>query len=1121
MKLSLQPRLGRPRAALGLVLAAVVLLVPLAAAQPIDFDLPSQQADEALLSFSRQAKVELIFSFDEIHGRLSSPVSGLHEPEEALKLLLKGTGFTAKANAKGRLVIVPQVELTGSVRGRILAPNDTPAAGLRVLIPGTRRSVETDKSGGFYFSAVPEGSYQLVVTGGGFLPMIVDEVRIEADQVLTLETLSMDRPSDPSRMQPFVVQAHSAIPGPLGDGGAPPAPRTAAGNVDMPRSENDALDFQIFTRDQISRSGVIDLNEFLQREVLNADATALPPEQNANVASFASGSTNLSLGGFLPTDDATVVLVNGRRLPEIVTALPADPNKGPEPPQPDVNVIPIDLIERVEVLPASSSALYSGSPVGGVINIVLRPSVNTTELTTTYTNALARFDAPQSTTSFLHGETLLGGKLQLRLNATFTQVTPPTEAELGYVRASLAARPQAEDQLFRATPNVSSASGAPLFGAGTPALTSVAPGSDGSGGISAFAGRQGMQSLGLYSPPGGGLADSPNSLDYPYGRREKGMSLYGSVLYDPFPWLEVGVDGTASRTVNNTGYSILAGSLSLPASSPFNPFGQTVNVTLNDTAPALGPDYDEAHVDYYSAILGVLVKGWGGWQVSADAQYGLSITKFRGIEGVDNARWQQLVDQGLYNPLRDTRAYGPPQAFYDQALVFYGTRGQFVTLGDYTTLDASVRIANTALVLPTGTASLTLGGDYQYASLSTYTEDLLYGDGSPDGVTTTWVGRSLVRYSGFGEAQVPLLPARWLPAWILRVEADVAGRYTASDRANEANFAPTAAVKVDFAGGFSIRGTYATSNRFPPDYFSHAQQVAAGGVNGGLGPAQATTVNDPQRGNQSETIQASIAANPNLNPEAAVTQTAGLIYQRGREHRFRASVDFVDTNTSGENIFLDAQQLVDLENLFPQRVVRAAAAPGDPYGVGPVTAVYTGNFNSAWRRSENWNVALDYAWTQCRGGTLEAYCRWVLYQKYQLEVLPGSPVVDELSRPDGATQGLLRQRMNFGANWSGRALGFGVDGHYFHARALPAFDWADQGSEQVDPYWQFDAFVQADLGRWLPWASSHYSVRGQLRVDNVFDAGPPKFADDPSGAGVQQYGDWRGRVVSASVTVTF
>lgn len=706
----------------------------------------------------------------------------------------------------------------------------------------------------------------------------------------------------------------------------------------------------------------------------------------------------------------------------------------------------------------------------------------------------------------------------MRFNASYTQVTPPTEAGLGYIRANILTHAVDEDELYRATPNVESASSSPLFGPGTPSITSVAPGSDGSGGLAAFADRQGVQSLALYQPPGGGLADTPNSIDYPYGRKVQSGSFFGSATYDVTKWLQVGLDATAGRTINSTGYSVFPGNLVLPAGSAFNPFGQDVDVTLNETVPALGESYDEALIDYYSAVMGVLVKASNGWQASLDAQYGLNVTRYRGIEGVDNSRWQELVDEGIYDPLRDTQVYGPPQQFYDQAVIFYGTEGSFVKLGEYDTLDASLRVTNPSLALPSGVGAMTVGGDFRYAREASYLEVLTYGDGSlAVSPPNDWIGRSLQRVSVFGELQGPLFPSKWLPRWILGVETDLSARYTASSLANEANLAPTGAVKVDFPGGLSLRGTIATSNRFPPPYFSSEQGIATVGS----GAVSTVQVTDPLRANEYETVQASNALNPDLVPEAAVTQTVGMIFQRGTVHRFRASVDYVDTVTSGEEVYLGAQSVVDLESLFPQRITRAAPLPGDPYGVGVITSVLTGNFNLAWRHSDDVQTSLDYAWTGFHGGTLEAYCRWNYYERFLLDELPNSPVVDELRHPDGSEPGLLRQRMNFGADWSNKRCGFGVDGHYFHARILPEAEWAVQGSDQVDPYWQFDAFAQCDLGRWLPWTSASDSVRGQLRVDNVLGAGPPRYADDPSGAGVQQYGDWRGRVFSASVTVTF
>jgi outer membrane receptor protein involved in Fe transport len=1068
------------------------------------------------MAFCRQAKVELLFSFDELHGTTSSAVTGRLEPEEALNRLLAGTGFAPKRNGKGRFVVV-QVAQDGSIRGRLLNPDGGPARGVHVVIPSTRLFTVTDASGEFTFSSLRAGEYRLVAAASGFMPLHVADAHVVSGHVLTLEPITMQQTKDPAQLEPFVVEAKSALPGPLEDNTPVPAPRTSIGDLDQPRSEADALDYTVFTRDQIARSGVINLNEFLQRQILDSDATTLPPEQTASAPSFSSASTNLNFGGF--GSDATIVLVDGRRLPEIVTALPPSLTQGPQAPQADVNVVPINLIERVEVLPVSASALYSGSPVGGVINIVLRPDVNTTELTTTYTNALGRFDAPQSTISLLNGETLLGGALHVRFNATFTQVSPPTEGDLGYIRANLAAHPVGQDLLFRATPNVSSAGGTGLFGPGTASITSVAPGSDGTGGIAAFADRQGVQDLGLYRPPGGGLADSPTSIDYPYGRKVQTSSFFTSATYDIFPWLQLGLDATASRTINNTGYSVFDGSLALPASSAFNPFHQDVDVTLSETAPLLGQDYDEAHIDYYSAVAGLLLSMKDGWQASLDAQYGLSVTRYRGIEGVDNTRWQDLVNEGIYNPLRDTQAYGPPSQFYDQALIFYGGRGDFVTLGDYDTFDSSIRITNALLKLPTGTGGLTLGGDYRYQRLANYVDLLTYGDDSDVAPPSTWVGRSLQRISCFGELQAPLLPARWLPWWIKNVGTDIAARYTFSVLANEANLAPTAAVKVDFAGGLSLRASIATSNRFPPPYFSSLESASISST--GFGTVVLGDITDPRRGDLQYQVPSSDALNPNLLPEAAVTQTAGLIYQHGTTHRFRISVDYVDTVTSGENAYLNAQQVVDLEGLFPQRVIRAAPAPGDPYGVGMITSILTGNFNLAWRHSRNFNTSVDYEWTECLGGALEAYCRWVYFLGYDVEELPTTPPVDELNAPDGFITGVLRQRANFGVGWSNRAYGFGIDGHYFSPRILPEVEWANQGSDQVDPFWQFDAYLQGDIGRWLPWKSSHYGVRGQVRVDNIFGAAPPKYAEDPSGSGVQSYGDWRGRVYSLSVTLTF
>jgi outer membrane receptor protein involved in Fe transport len=78
-----------------------------------------------------------------------------------------------------------------------------------------------------------------------------------------------------------------------------------------------------------------------------------------------------------------------------------------------------------------------------------------------------------------------------------------------------------------------------------------------------------------------------------------------------------------------------------------------------------------------------------------------------------------------------------------------------------------------------------------------------------------------------------------------------------------------------------------------------------------------------------------------------------------------------------------------------------------------------------------------------------------------------------------------------------------------------------QGRGDIRPYWAFDAYLSSELGRWLPWMSPKYGLRGQVRVNNVFGTAFPQYANESSGAGVQPYGDWRGRTFSLSLTATF
>lgn len=1075
------------RSAVGAILTALSC----AQAAPVALDLPAQSAADTLLAISRAAGIEVIFPFDDLRATASGPVRGRLEPEEALGRALAGTGFAAQRYARGKFIV------------------RSAAADLTIALAGSALATRSDARGAFLLAGVPPGRHRLLVTGDGYQPLQLEQVEVEANRVSKLADQRLAPAREAENLEPFVVRGRSARLRPLDDSAALLGPRRATGNLDLPRSENDALPFLVYSREQILRSGVVALNEFLQRAILEGDATTLPPEQSASFGAeeVLVGSSNLKLRGY--GENETVILVNGRRLPEIQTSVP------PRTLPPDVNFIPLSLIQQVEVLPASASALYSGNPVGGVINIVLRPDVTATEVSATYTNALRGYDAPQTSVSLQHGQSLLGGSLRLRLNAVFTAAEPPTEAELGLRRTHAATLTVPDDRLFRATPHVRSSDGSPLFGAGSPTFTSVAPGADGRGGLAAFAGRAGVRNLAFFDSPGT-LSASPTSLDAPYGRRQRRTVWFGSLTWDPRPWVQLGLDVTHSATALHRGLDVLTAELVLPAASPLNPFGRAVTATLADTAPRLGTHYSEARIGYDAAVGGVLLRLPSDWRLSFDAQFARNEVRYRGLAGADPDRWQELVATGRYQPLRDTQVFGPPDAFYDEVLLYRGGRDQFVTIGDYRTLDLAARVSNQSLALPTGRGTVITGIDYRRLELADYREAAVYADGTPAADPVERRGRTLERYSFFGEILGPLLPAPWRPAWLGRLDADLAVRHVTSANANEVNTAPTLGLRAELAGGWTLRGSVTTSNRFPTPQLSRPL-TAPGGPAGGL---NREIVYDPRR-NQAYEVVVDEAIDPGLPPEDAVTQTAGLIFTRGDDHRFRASLDFVDTRKTNEILALDAQTLVNVEAVFPDRVTRASAAPGEPADAGPITRLITGSVNASWRHSQNWNAAVEYAWSGCLGGTLELRSRLLYYSRYERQLFANSPVVDQITRPDGTEPALMRYRANLGASWSNRRFGFGLDGQYFHSRRLPVVERPSQGAAAIRPYWQLDAFVQADLGRWLPWTNPRHGLRAQLRVNNLTGFDYPRYANHGSGTGLQPYGDWRGRTYSVSVTAAF
>ena len=117
---------------------------------------------------------------------------------------------------------------------------------------------------------------------------------------------------------------------------------------------------QVLTRDDLERTGKQSIGEII-RGVSADNQGSLP---TAFSAGFAAGASGVSLRGL--GLNSTLVLLNGRRMAPYGLADDGSRNFV------DLNTIPLEAVERVEILKDGASAIYGSDAVGGVVNIILR-----------------------------------------------------------------------------------------------------------------------------------------------------------------------------------------------------------------------------------------------------------------------------------------------------------------------------------------------------------------------------------------------------------------------------------------------------------------------------------------------------------------------------------------------------------------------------------------------------------------------------------------------------------------------------------------------------------------------------------------------------------------------------
>jgi len=158
----------------------------------------------------------------------------------------------------------------------------------------------------------------------------------------------------------YAQDAQSADDAPEGEAIIVTGSRIATQVVDAPNP------IQVVTADVIRGSGIVNVQDALVRNP--AFGTPSISRNNSNFQTSSAGVATVDLRNL--GSDRTLVLVNGRRF---VAGIPGSSTV-------DLNTIPTQFIDRIDVQTGGSSAVYGSDAVAGVVNIVTKKNYQGVEL---------------------------------------------------------------------------------------------------------------------------------------------------------------------------------------------------------------------------------------------------------------------------------------------------------------------------------------------------------------------------------------------------------------------------------------------------------------------------------------------------------------------------------------------------------------------------------------------------------------------------------------------------------------------------------------------------------------------------------------------------------------------
>jgi iron complex outermembrane recepter protein len=649
-----------------------------------------------------------------------------------------------------------------------------------------------------------------------------------------------------------------------------------------------AAPVQIVTREQIEKSGATSIAQVLKGLPANNSGSF---DENA-VASFTPGAAGVSLRGL--GAQATLVLINGRRVAPFGFA------SGGQTTFVDVNSIPLDAVERIEVVLDGASAIYGSDAMAGVVNVILRRDFNGLQLRGSYgQSSYGDADAKRGALVFGKGS-LAKDRYNFMVNFEHIDQDPVKASERPNTATSDFRRFGGLDRRssYAYPGNLYTVGGAQ--GSGATFIAPVAGCTTVADDGSALNGRC-VYDFVKYTDV---IAKSSRDSLFVAGTLELGG---GTQLFTDLSLMRTKFEqesaSYSSSTYYDTNFDVPTRAITLPVGHPQNPGSTPVALRyrLADVPAITGVD---SKTQRFTLGARGVVAGWDAESALMASRSKTNISQTGYIR--DSVYTNEVLDPANGFAARPTFVFGNPSA-NDPALMarLYPTLNQE---GKTSTTSIDVRGSRELMPMAGGPMAIAVGFETRRESFKSGNDPLVdAGDISVLGGSSSDGSRTI--NAMYAELSVPFAKG---------IEAQLAVR---NDRYNDFGSAttPKLGIKWKALPNLALRSTYSEGFRAPA-LTELVQSPTRGFISGLVDPQLCPDPTDEDNANCNLSVEVISGSNPALKPEKSKSLTFGVVFEP--MNNLSISADAYRIKRVNEITTIAADYLLANEATYPGLVVR-------------------------------------------------------------------------------------------------------------------------------------------------------------------------------------------------------